>query len=498
MSIAKPKWLQLGLCALVLAAASTVPGGSPQAAVNWNRCDAGEFAAWFTSGEPPADMQCGYVSAPLAYDGSLPERTVRLAVTRLPALGERAGSLVFISGGPGIAGIESANGLSEAAYDWLRRRYDLIGYDPRGVGQSTPAIRCSGKEQSAHIGDRSRALASMRKPEGQAETQVRDFVLDCTEYTGLDVLQHLGTREATEDLERLRESLEEPQLNTVAYSYGTKVAANYAERYPQKVRAMVLDGVVDLSETPAMMWIGQAKGYQQAFESFTAYCAKSKSCPLPVNPQKAVKKFQAMQERLRIAPLQGKGGDQLNGEDLQAALMSGMLWSEDWPGLVQALADVWRGSPHRMLAQLASADDYQAAMTVINCTDDAPGNVRRSVLKRQKDQLNKAAPIWGLSDTSLEACDFWPLQGTSPAHVPLVSSDLPPLLFVAQRHDPATPYLNARRMATYFESPLVTRESDGHTLALNGLDECVDAAVLDYLKAPRRAREDLYCKPSGR
>jgi pimeloyl-ACP methyl ester carboxylesterase len=494
----KRNWPVKGVCALLGAVMLAIPAVSAQAAVAWRNCSEAAFSDWFKGTQLPAGMLCGRVTVPLAYDGSLAQKTVQLAVTRLPATGRKEGSLVLISGGPGLAGIDLVNSLSAEALTALRSRYDLIGYDPRGVGQSTPAVRCEGKEQAAWIADRNLAAATIRQAEGEAEAEARESALGCVEFSGLDLLKHIGTREAVEDVERLREELGEPQLNALAYSYGTKVAAIYAERYPGKVRAMVLDGVVDLSETPSMQLIAQARAYQQEFEAFVASCARSKSCPLPAKPERAAQAIQAMLARLREAPLQGRTGKPFTADDLQSAIAMGILWPEQWPTLAKGLGEVSRGQSRTLQGLLSDFGDFQGAALAIGCADDASGDVKRAVLKRQGDRLNKASPLWMRADSSLAACDFWPFPGSSPAHVPELSPDLPPLLFVAQRRDATTPHLNAQRMAAYLDSPLLTREGDGHTLALTGLDACVDAAVLDYLATSGRERDDQVCTPKRR
>ncbi|QRY79779.1 alpha/beta fold hydrolase [Pseudomonas sp. PDNC002] len=490
-----------GFVLVVLGGCAGQREGAPVqgAPISWKSCGERQFSGWFAESHTSPELQCAYIEVPLAYDGSLRGKTLRLALTRLPALGERRGSVLLVSGGPGIPGIGlplqvPIDGPSRA----LHESFDIVGYDPRGVGQSSPAIRCDAGHGSGFEGDRAIALARMRKPLDEDEVQVRDHVLDCVERSGLDLLAHVGSREAAEDLDSLRTALGEPRLTAVAYSYGTKVAALYAERHPDKVRAMVLDGVVDLSETSPMVQMAQGRGFQQAFEAFATYCAKTGACPLAAEPAQAARDYQALLRRVDAEAIALTNGKTLSGDDVIQATSWGLLWPEQWPQLANALANLHRGDATAVASMLGEQTGYDDALMAISCADDAEIDANRAARLRVIRKIGEASPFSfydAAAFGSLDQCDFWPFAGSSQAHVPQVASALPPLLFVAQRRDPTTPYANAQRMAGYFNANLLTRDGDGHTVALAGLDACVDAAVSDYLLQPDRQRGDSQCVP---
>ncbi|WP_338567324.1 alpha/beta hydrolase [Pseudomonas canadensis] len=460
------------------------------AGVRWQPCVNSEFATWFDD-QPPQGMLCGYVEAPLIYSASAQAGSVRLALTRLPAKGVRKGSVVVVSGGPGLPGINPY--LSgDSTVDRLKQSYDIIGYDPRGVGRSTPTISC---KRSDHDED----VTVEGSDKAESEFQLRRTIAECIKQTGALVLQHIGTNEAVNDLNVIRAALGEPKLTAVAYSYGTQVAALFAERFPEQTRAMVLDGVVDLSEDEYTQQLNQARSYQQTFQRFLAYCAQTRDCPLPGDERGAVEAFQTILRDVDESPLPLKDGNEMTAEDLVSTVQSMLLWYEFWPDLIALLRQTQTKNADEQLAQLVTdhaGRETNEALGVITCADIAVPGSDIQEIRKQRQAIVAASPLFnylGKQNLPLSMCDLWPFQGKVQAHIPVVSLTLPPLLFVGQRYDATTPYANARQMAKWFRSPLVTREGDGHTLALTGTDGCVDEAVVDYLLTPNAGVLDKTC-----
>ncbi|WPN51118.1 alpha/beta hydrolase [Pseudomonas sp. P9_2] len=460
-------------------------------AVRWQPCTNSPFDNWFDA-EPPEDLLCGYVEAPLGYSGNAKADKVRLALTRLPATSVKQGSVVVISGGPGLPGINPFLADDDTVAR-LTRSYDIIGYDPRGVGQSTPKISCA-------LPERDEKTVIDENDAGALEAQVRKTLAACIEHTGAKVLQHMGTDDAVNDLDVIRAALGEPGLTAVAYSYGTQVAALYAERFPAQTRALVLDGVVDVSEDDYTQLLNQARGYQQTFKRFAAYCAKNRDCPLPSDEAGATKAFHQLLRQVYDTALITPDGDEVTADDLLTTTQALLLWSDRWPELMALLHKANDGIADEQVAGLIDenvGEDADDALSVISCADVAIPGRDVQLLRKQRQAIREASPFTNylaVQQSGLELCDLWPWRGTLSAHVPVAAPSLPPLLFVGQRFDPTTPYINARQMAKWFKSPLVTREGDGHTLVLNGIDRCVDEAVVDYLLAPRETRTDKTCR----
>lgn len=465
--------------------------GEQPVSVSWQPCANSEFDDWFDD-EPPQGLLCGYVDAPLIYPAVAQAGKVRLAMTRLPARGFKKGSVVVISGGPGLPGINPYMS-SDSAVGRLKESYDIIGYDPRGVGQSTPTISCELPDRDEQTLFEGRAIA-------ESEAQVRRTIAACINQTGAVVLQHIGTNEAVNDLNVIRVALGEAALTAVAYSYGTKVAALYAERFPEQTRALVLDGVVDLSEDDFTQQLNQARGYQQTFQRFAAYCAKGPHCPLPSDDAGAVDAFQKILRKVDEFPLITRDGGEITAEDLLVTAQALLLWSDRWQDLISLLRKADATNADEQVAQLIAENTRREtgdALSVITCADIAVPGTDIQVLRRRQQAIIAASPFYNylaIQEQPLSMCDLWPFKGKDQAHVPIVSPVLPPLLFVGQRYDATTPYANARQMAKWFRSPLITREDDGHTFVLAGVDPCVDEAVVDYLLTPKASVDDRTCK----
>ncbi|MBH3429139.1 alpha/beta fold hydrolase [Pseudomonas alkylphenolica] len=458
--------------------------------VRWQPCVNSDFRAWFDD-EPPQGLLCGHVEAPLVYSTNAQSSDVRLALTRLPATGVKKGSVVFVSGGPGMPGINPYLS-NDRTVDRLKESYDIIGYDPRGAGQSVPKISCAFPDLDAPPSFADGGIA-------EPEASLRQVIAACISQSGAQVLKHIGTHEAVNDLNMIRAALGEPSLTAVAYSYGTLVAGLYAERFPEKTRAMVLDGVVDLSEDNYTQQLNQARSYQQTFQRFVTYCARTPHCPLPGDESRAVDAFHRILHHLNEDPLITQEGDEINGDDLFTATHGLLLWPHRWPDLIALLQNANARTGDEQVAALIDENTSLNgdALSVITCADTATPDADIKVLHKQRQEIGAAWPFtnyMAAEEWPLEMCDLWPFQGTFHAHTPVVSPMLPPLLFVGQRYDATTPYVNAQQMAKVFRSPLITREGDGHTLVLHGIDRCVDEAVVDYLLMPEEGAGDKTCR----
>ncbi|MGA9872294.1 MAG: alpha/beta fold hydrolase [Rhodococcus sp. (in: high G+C Gram-positive bacteria)] len=221
---------------------------------------------------------CARVDVPLDYEN--PDgRTAQIALLEAPARGEKVGSLLLNSGGPGGAGMSMA--ASGATATWadsrLTEKFDLIGFDPRGVGASTPAIDCFTNEEYEVGQAYTTVLTGSRT---LTEDGARDLVSQCSERSGGDdVLEHVGTRDAAHDMDILRDVLGDDTLSYFGQSYGTRLGAVYAEMFPENVRAMVLDGGIDPGQGTAERRIYQYTNFQKAFDDMAAACASTPDCP---------------------------------------------------------------------------------------------------------------------------------------------------------------------------------------------------------------------------
>lgn len=443
----------------------------------------------------PSGAQCGKIAVPVNYDN--PDAgTATLALIRFPATGERIGSLIINPGGPGESGIEAATGIVEGMPASVRERFDLVGFDPRGVAASTPALWCNSDADN----DRIRAEPQVDySPAGveKIENETKQFVQRCVDKMGTEFLANVGTASVAKDLDMLRAAVGDDKLNYLGYSYGTRIGAAYAEAYPDKVRAMILDGAVDPNADPIQADIDQAKAFQDAFNDYAADCAKDVSCPLGADPAKAVAKYRDLVDPLVEKPMPTRDPRGLSYNDAIVGTIMALYSPNLWRHLTQGLTEMTRGRGDTMLAlaDMYMRRDEQGHYTnatdariAVNCVDQPPITDRAKVVEEDR-RLREVAPFMSYGDFTghapMSTCAFWPVPPTSTPH--LVSAEgLPPVLVVSSTGDPATPYQAGVDLAKQLGGALLTFNGTQHTVVFQG-EKCVDdyaAAYLVDLKLP--------------
>lgn len=447
---------------------------------------------------------CAKLSVPLDY--TQPNATTaQIGVLRQKATGDRIGSLLFNPGGPGASGMSLVASLAPQLKDSpLAKRFDLVGFDPRGVGSSTPALDCL---TDADWTDQRDDLNVDPSPAGVARTEAKNklYAERCAQRSGgAEVLAHVGTREVAKDLDILRAVLGDQKLSYVGYSYGTRIGTQYAEDFPQNVRVMVLDGALDPTETTIDREVKQIAGFQQAFQAFAADCAKNRLCPLGTDPAQATAAYQVLTRSLITKPLM-VGSRELSYSDAVTGTIQALYLKDLWPPLQRGLSGLASGDG-RILLLLADLyygrsdsghyDQEQDAFTAISCVDEQR-ITDRSVVAATTAASNAAAPFQddGLGVVAaLDPCAFWPVPATGMPHVPNVTG-LPPTLVISTTGDPATPYQAGVDLAKQIGGSLLTYEGTQHTVALRGV-ACIDDIVNAYLIDATRAPDGKRCASS--
>ena len=448
-------------------------------------------------------LQCARLQVPLDYakpDGP----TAAIAVLRQKATGRRIGSLLFNPGGPGASGMSMVAGLGPGLADSpLGQRFDLVGFDPRGVGASTPAIDClTDAEWVTERAD----IDVDPSPAGVAQTEAENklYAQRCAQRSGGDeVLANVGTRDAARDMDVLRAALGDPKLTFLGYSYGTFLGTLYAEQFPHNVRAMVLDGAVDPAQSVADRNVDQYAGFQHAFDAYAADCAKGRDCPLGRDPAQATAVYQGLVRPLIAKPL-AVGGRTLSYNDAIVGSLYALYLEDMWPALTAALSELQRGDG-RVLLSLADLydergsdghyDNTQEAFTAILCQDQERVTDRAAVAAANQ-RANTAAPFTDPGRGAvgaLDVCAFWPVPPTTEAHTPQVAGMVAPLV-VSTTGDPATPYQAGVDLARQLGGRLLTFEGTQHTASLHG-DRCIDNAVTAYLVDGTLPAEGTRCMP---
>jgi pimeloyl-ACP methyl ester carboxylesterase len=450
-------------------------------------------------------LQCAYLEVPLDY-AQPNDRTIKVGLLRRPASdpAHRIGSLVMNPGGPGGSGMSTAASLvDQVKNNELGQRFDLVGFDPRGVGSSQPQVHClTAPERDA---ERLMDLDVDTSPTGVArtESQERTDDAECASRTGTDVLAHIGTREVVRDVDVLRSALGDATLSYLGYSYGTLIGTSYAEEFPGNVRAMILDGAIDPAQDSVTQSINQGRGFQQAFDAFDAWCTGRADCALGKDTGQAVNAFHALVLRLITHPAAVSDGRSLSYTDATTGAIQALYLPELWASLNQGLLELAQGDGDNLmrLADLyygRSPDGTYStdmdAFQAILCVDDPPIK-DRNVARKADAQFRVVAPF--LNDgqppsPALDNCAFWPVPPTGGPHRPQTPG-LPPVMVISTTHDPATPYQAGVTLAHDLNGRLLTLDGTQHTAFLQGID-CVDRAGITYLTTLQLPPEGTRCQ----
>jgi pimeloyl-ACP methyl ester carboxylesterase len=471
-------------CSNVVDGRAVISAPRPGSPVQWSPCKAGSGEARIPSG-----ADCGFLSVPVNYDKPDGE-VAQLAMIRFRATGQKVGTLFVNPGGPGESGVDAAVSMVGTLPDSVRQRFDLVGFDPRGVGSSKPALWCNSDDDN----DRLRADPQVDyTPEGVAhiESETKAFVARCQEKMGDEFLENIGTVSVAKDLDAMRQAVGDDKLTYLGYSYGTRIGAEYAERYPDKVRAMILDGAVDPNADPVEADIRQAKAFQTAFDNYAADCATKPDCPLGTDPAKAVAVYHSLVDPLVNKPAPTKDPRGLSYSDSVVGTILPLYSPNLWRHLTQALTELTKGHGDTMLALAdlymgRDADGHYNNSTdvriSVNCVDEPPITDRATVIDEDR-RAREVAPFMSYGEFTghapLGTCAFWPVPPTSTPHE-LKVSGLPPTLVVSTTNDPATPYEAGVDLAKQLGGTLLTYEGTQHTVVFQG-NSCVDAIAAKYL-----------------
>jgi pimeloyl-ACP methyl ester carboxylesterase len=448
-------------------------------------------------------FQCARLVVPFDY-GRPGWRRFSLPLIKLPASdpSRRVGALVINPGGPGGSGVQYALGARGEFPAALLARFDIVGFDPRGVGGSDPALRCmTGPQLDRYFATDDAPANAAQLAEVIAQSKL--YAAQC-ERNSASLLPYVATQNAARDMDVLRAALGEPRLSYLGKSYGTYLGAWYAQLFPGRVRALVLDGAVDPDTSSLQLDITQAQGFEVALRSFAAWCLKAAHCPLghggPVTG--AVARVQGLITRAYSAPLANQlndgqvadGGALLEG--VAAALYSRPAWGYLRTGLANAFAG--DGTVLVELANLllerdsnGSYSNLADAETAINCLD-RPSPRSLAAWQATASTASQAAPLFGAPTVwgSL-ICAYWPIPARPLPRIRAAGA--PPILVVGTLRDPATPYRWARALAGDLASGvLLGWNGDGHTAYGEG-SACVDTIVNAYLFGLSVPRSGTVC-----
>ena len=473
-----------------------------------------------------ATFSCAVITVPLDYANPTGE-TILIAVKKRAATGGHAQGALFINpGGPGDSGVSFAERAGNAFSPDLLEAYDIIGFDPRGVGSST-AITCSSDDDSSSSTAEPSATASSStsgtpsagtepSPESSAEAasggesyeewaestrqSFQELTEQCASHTEpAALLDHVDTVSAARDLDILRALAGQEKLNYLGFSYGTYLASVYAETFPGNTGRMVLDGAIDPSLSLAEQGLGQAKGFEQALRTYVDYCQNSTGCPLSGGTDAGVQQIRDLITSANSTPLAtGDPNRTVTGADIVTALSEYLYTTEqNWEPLNKALDQAINHRDGSAFAaseeqDTSSKDDGGGAFQAVTCLD-YPVEGDKTTWASQYEQAKREAPVFADSAVGMDlVCSVWGHNGTrKPAQIH--ARGAAPILVVGTTGDPATPYAWSKSLAEQLDSgQLLTWEGNGHT-AYGGDASCVNDAVDAYLISGTMPKKGLTC-----
>ena len=444
-------------------------------------------------------FECGRADVPIDYDEPEGE-TLPLFVVRatLGARTEQTGNLLVNPGGPGGSGADAAIGLSLTLPEPVMERFSVVGFDPRGVGLSTP-VECIPPELKEELFSTEPRPSTAEEIDAAFDLAER-VAAGCEEEYG-EALGIFNTVDTARDMDRLRAALGDEQLTYLGYSYGTTLGSTYAELFPEKVRALVLDAAVDPDADPVAHAEGQAAGFEDAFDAFAAGCRGLRAgCPFG-RPRIQLEQLLTDAE---AQPVPSSEEGETRGATpgvIVTAVAAALYDQESWPQLSQALDAAREGDSAKIFSL---ADSYTGRLEdgtysnlfdanyAISCADTDPEQLpSEEEIRTLVAEWSQEYPLFGAgSAVSLYNCSVWDAPRT-----PLPERDAEgsaPILVIGTEGDPATPLEGAVDMATRLENAvLLTWEGEGHTAYPK--TSCVTRTVNDYLIGGVAPVDDLTC-----
>ena len=431
-------------------------------------------------------FECTTYQVPIDYS-DLSLGKFDIAVMRHVAKGTKQ-SLVINPGGPGGSGVDYVYSYKDAFTPAVIKNFNIVGFDPRGVGESAPILCLNNAETDQLYSEDSYPKNSSELAKLEAEN--KSFADKCKSAN--PYIKYYSTGNTSRDMDILRSILSESKLNFLGKSYGTYLGTLYSKLFPNQVGKFVLDGAVDPTLDATQQTLQQAMGFDEAFQQFAKYCRKSSNCVLGKDEVATMTK---KLDELRTTPI--KVGNRLLTESLATyGIAFGLYESESgWPALQKALQDLFKGDGKSLISMAdaytgrGSNGEYQTneaeSLAVIMCNDFPKA-------KLNVDGTIKAAPLFGkfVAYSNLD-CNYFP-HGKYELVDGKISTNNPALI-IGTLNDPATPYKWAEKLSTLLSgSKLVSLNSQGHT-GYNRGSACVDQAVEKYLISGQIPAQNISC-----
>jgi pimeloyl-ACP methyl ester carboxylesterase len=467
----------LAIVAVLALAPAGAHAAKPPPALSWQACADG--------------FQCATAKVPRDYDSPNGPK-LEIPVTRLRAQGDRVGALFVNFGGPGADAVATLHAIGKDLLGALNERFDLVGFDPRGSGESSDAIDCHADQEFEGV--YSKPFMTPELDERAYLNRVRGYVGKCL-ANNRGVFPYVATANVARDMDFLRRAIGESRLNYLGFSYGTFLGATYASLFPHRYRAMVLDGPLDPDQyinRPEAGLRAQTAAFERALGRFFQACAAHQDACLNFGGDDPHDAYDRLVERLDAAPLPAGAGDPrtVNGDDLNFAIVPFLYAKQSWPFLAELLAttEAGDGSFLRFLADVfwgnngdgtfdPSTDRYfTLSAAEQRYTDDVA-----HYFEAGADSWATFDHLWSNTGYVELNWGLFPVRARDAFYGPFrAASDDPTVLVVDTTYDPATPYRGGRRLASQLgNARLLTMRGDGHT-AYPFNSSCIDQKVEAY------------------
>lgn len=459
--------------------------------LDWSACEGADEGSYY----------CTTVTTPL--DWSAPDAgELELAViVRVGESGESTASLLTNPGGPGASGYDLiADSAVFAVGDKLAEAYDVVGFDPRGVGRSTAVTCFDADDMDAYLFDVPAEPRGSAGWEDELTQRNEEFVAACE--AGSDgILPYITTVNAARDMDLLRAVLGDDELTYLGYSYGTFLGATYAQLFPDRVGRLVLDGAIDPAVSGIDVGTTQAVGFESALRAYMADCLTDRECPFRGTVDDAMADLGTLLASVDKDVMPAEDGRMLGSDTLLTGIIAALYSQESWSFLSQALGEALGGDPELMLyladfyynrSESGYDDNSTEAFRAYNCMD-YPAETDPAAEQAAEDLIAEKAPTIAPYWTGVDVCEVWPYPPTG-TRGPITAEGAAPIVVVGTTNDPATPYEWSVSLADQLASGvLVTREGEGHT-GFNKGNDCVDDAVEAYLLEGTVPTDGLLCR----
>ena len=467
----------------------------------------GQKVNWAPCKDKP-QMQCANVGVPLDYKKP-GGKAITVAMAKLPAKGGKPiGSLFVNPGGPGESGIDLVSRADKSFSKDVIDKYDIIGFDPRGVGSSTP-VDCIDNRELGKILD-SDIDTSTEAGRKARKAEARQIAKGCKDKSG-ELLAHVGTEPAARDMDVMRGLVGDKKLNYLGFSYGTSLGGMYADIFPKKVGRMVLDGAANPQQSFLPSTYTQMLSFEKSFERYAERCVKAGNCSLGPSVD-AAKKMRALLDQARVKPFKTSDPNRpLNQAMLHSAVISLLYEDRTWSVFNQAFDQLIKQNDGSLFLKVFDATSSREgdgnkgnraeAYWAINCADYAQES--EADYLKYANKLKREAPAIGAFSTQ-DTVAFY-MCAELPHHPksnpgPYRAKGSAPIVVIGTKYDPATPYSWAQALhKSLSNSVLLTWEGDGHTAYGRG-SSCIGSAVDKYLLTGEVPKDGLDCpteRPQG-